>query len=314
MQDSLSDPAVRAFRAAPQLDLDRLGNAPFEGAVQRTFTAQAAPYFQAFDTHKARRHQALQAIRQELDPGLVVIATFNWGFRQLLENWAASCDRHGIDCRAFTLLFPMDKEGDALARDLGFRTYFDGVSYGDLPEDASAVFGDSNFRKCLFAKIAATQDMLQIGADTLMQDIDMVWLRDPRAELQSRMNDRSFDFLFMYDGPNPRFAPVYCNSGFLSIRNTPKSRYAWNMVFSNYARLLHCGTDQELVNAVFDHLRNRGLRCGRLEEAFVNGHALIGASDRKVCLPASPAVVHASWTSNIAAKIERLRQFDLWYL
>ena len=233
----------------------------------------------------------------------------------MFENWAASCDRRGIDCRAFTLLFPMDEDADAFARKLGFQTYFDGVSYGDLPKEAAEAFGDDDFRKCMFAKIATTQDMLEIGADIIRQDVDMVWLHDPRSDLTRRMDRESLDFLFMDDGPNPLYQPLHYNSGFVCIRNNPCVRYAWDLVFSNYARILHYGGEQRLINVVLNFLRNRGLRCDRLpEDIYVNGHVISKAMRDDEPLPASSAVIHTSWTANIEPKLIHLERFGHWYL
>ncbi len=307
---------LEELSASPSINLDDLIDWSFNGEARARCEAQAAPYFKAFEAHKADRHQAISRKCEYLEAGPIVISTFNWGFRRLFENFVASCDHHGIACRAFTLLFPMDEDADAFARDLGFQTYYDGVSYGELPTGACKVFGDGDFRKCLFAKLAMTQDMLEIGADQLRQDVDMVWLRDPRQCLAQRMDHEGLDFLFMYDGPNPSCQPLHYNSGFVYIRNNSHSRYTWNFIFSNYASILSSGSEQVLINAVLNCLRERGLRCDRLpEEKFLNGHVISRAINEKKPLPASSAsVVHASWTTNIEVKVAHLKRFGFWYL
>ena len=315
MSDVIFDRSLDALSAPPFMNLDGLSDHTFEGELKAALEDRAAPYFENFDAQKAVRHRAIRSICEDLEEGPIVACTFNWGFRQLFENWIASCDRHGIDCRAFTLVFPMDEQADRFVRERGFKTYFDGLSYGDVPMEACEVFGDETFRKCMFAKIAVTQDMLEIGADVLFQDVDMVWLRDPRPDLWQRADSESLDFLFMFDGPNRLYEPLHYNTGFYCVRNNPFSCHAWDAVFSNFARILHCGSDQPLINRVLSFLLNRGLRCDRLaEDVFINGHVMVQAARDHKPLPASGAVVHASWTANIEKKLTFLKQFDLWYI
>lgn len=288
---------------------------PYDERARGACEARAASYFNAFEKNKSARRERLRDICGGLDSGPIIVSTFNWGYRRLVENWAASCHRHGINCRAHTLLFPMDAGADAFARDLGFRTFFDGVSYGELPTQPHEAFGDLNFRKCLFAKLATTQDMLEIGLDVLRQDVDLVWLRDPRAYLARRMDREGLDFLFMHDGPNPLYEPLHYNSGFVWIRNNAYSRHAWSQIFSNYARIFHYGSEQVAINVVLTFLRERGLRTARLpDDVFVNGHVLSRAMEKDQTLPAGCAVVHASWTKNIELKLAHLEKFGLWYV
>jgi hypothetical protein len=273
------------------------------------------PYFIAFEKNKVARLEKLRRTREKLDPGLVVISTFNGGYCHMIENWAASCDRHAIDCRAFTLLFPTDARADVFARNLGFQTYFDGESYGDIPKEAHVKFGDATFRKFLFAKLATTQDMLAIGADIIRQDVDIVWLRDPRRDLAGRMDRDELDFLFMFDGPNRHYQPLHYNSGFVAVRNNPFARKAWQLVFSNFARVFENGGEQRLINLVMNCMRERGLRTARLpEDVFVNGHVISRALRQGGALPDTGVVVHASWTTNVDVKVEHLMKYGLWYL
>ncbi len=287
----------------------------YEGEVRAWYEAQAAEYFTAFESSKALRQETIRRSIDALGPGPIVVIPFNWGYRQLVHNWAVSCDRHAIDCRRFTLLFPTDARAASFARKLGFAAYFDGASYGELPEEAHERFGDSSFRKCLFAKIAATQDTLTAGRDLIRQDADIVWNRDPRPYLARKAHQEGLQYLFMNDGPNPFHGPLHYNSGFVFIRNSATARAAWDCVFSSYGRMLHCGSEQKVINAIMTELRTKDLRSARLsDELFVNGHLISDASNNGAALPNSPSVVHASWTANITKKFEHLKRFDLWYL
>ena len=277
--------------------------------------AMSEPFFEGFAKNRDGRVRQLRRTRAQLEDGPVVVSTFNWGYREMLANWVASCDRNKIDCRAFTLLFPTDQRAAAFATDLGLRTYYDGESYGELPTEACEVFGDRSFRRMMFAKIAMTLDMLDVGGDIIREDVDIVWQHDPRADLVRRAERHGLDMLFMYDGPNQLYQPLYYNSGFVFIRANPFTRHAWETVFSNYGRVLAEGAEQRLINAVVNFLRPRGLSTDRLpEETYINGHVISRLLKSGDSLPGGSTVVHASWTSDLKRKIVHMKQFGLWYI
>ena len=299
------------FCAPPNIMVDRPDRESSTARWQET----AEHFFSAFEKGRQSRLDLISSARHELDEGPIVVSTFNWGYHQLVENWAASCDRHHIDCRAFTLLFPTDAKADEFARGLGFKTIFVEGCYGDIPVEANDIFGDMKFRKILFAKLAATKDMLDLGCDILRQDVDVVWSLDLRQDLIRRADRDNLDMLFMFDGPNALFVPLHYNSGFVFIRNNPFTRHAWDVVFSNYSQIFSDGGEQRVINVVVDRLGERGLRTDRLpENAYVNGHVISRAIRENAGLPQQRLVVHASWTSDIKPKIEHMKKFGLWYL
>ena len=303
--------SLDTFCGPPAILFDRPGK---EGLAER-WRERIEPFFAAFEKERQSRLDLISRARQELDAGPVVVSMFNWGYRQMVENWAASCDHHDIDCRAFTLLFPTDAKADEFARQLGFQTIYVEESYGAIPVEANDVFGDMKFRRVLFAKLAVTKDMLDLGYDILRQDVDVVWSCDPRDEI-IRLADRdSLDMLFMFDGPNVLYEPLHYNTGFVFIRSNPFTRHAWNVVFSNYSQIFDDGGEQRVVNEVIDRLRQRGLRTDQLpENTYVNGHVISRAMREGTGLPEQSVVVHASWTSDIKPKVDHMKQFGLWHL
>lgn len=298
-----------ALGSYPQLNLTP---AKFEPVPQE---GQSKLFFDAYAEGRDARQAQLGRTRGQLEDGPVVISTFNWAYRAMVANWVASCDKNNIDCRSFTLLFPTDERADAFAKDLGLRTYFDGESYGEQPMEGSKAFGDRRFARIMFAKIAMTLDMLDVGGEIIRQDVDIVWHRDPRSDLVRHAEQNGLDMLFMYDGPNRLHQPLHYNSGFVFIRDNPFSHHTWKTVFQNYGWVLAEGGEQRLINRVVNLLQPRGLRTARLpEEIYVNGHVISRAMKGGENMPQGSAVVHASWTLNIDAKIEHMKQLGLWYL
>lgn len=305
----------RSMRKARRLD--RFVGPPVikVGTDPKAGREQAAAFVTAFEEGRSARLRRLRELRETLDPGPFVISSYNWGYRQMVENWAASCDHHDIDCRKFTLLFPTDDRAAAHARELGFVSFFDGKSYGDLPSEAAGAFGDRIFAQMLFAKTAMTVDMLNLGGDFLRQDTDLVWLCDPREDLVTRMDRQSLDMQFMYDGPSPLHQPLHYNSGFVFVRCNSFTRHMWKLVFNNYGQILTTRAEQRIINVIAHCLRERGLRMERLpEDVYVNGHVISKALRENTDLPANASLVHASWTSDIGRKIDHMKKFGLWFL
>jgi hypothetical protein len=91
---------------------------------------RARPYVEAFGRNRQGRLSQLKRIRAQLNEAPALVSTFNWGYRELVANWVASCDRNGVDCRSLSLslLFPTDERSESFAGEIGLRVYFDGQS------------------------------------------------------------------------------------------------------------------------------------------------------------------------------------------
>lgn len=244
--------------------------------------------------------------------GVVLVMIMNFGFMAMFENWVRACELHGIDPRTWALIFVFDPKSARQIEEFGFSVFYDEKSYGDQPASASEKFGDKNFSRLMFAKTAIVQDVLLLGYHVLFQDADMIWKKDPldfflypfRSELDAQ---------FMYDGPNPHYEPLHANSGFFFLKNTVETRNFLNMIFENYDKILHYGSQQKVVNIVLLSRMFRGLQIDILpEKDFANGHLF--CEGRPIRLPEDPYVIHCSWTRNVQHKIEKYKNANFWYL
>ncbi len=304
IQSTLAHRDIAALTAPPAIEVALMGQTD-------TGRDLAEPYLSAFQADRKSRLTRLAQIRAQLDDGPVVLSMFNWGYRHMFENWVVSCERRNINSRSCTLIFPTDAQADVLARRMGFQTYFDGHSYGEIPVEANQQFGDEDFRRIIFAKIAMVQDMLEIDGDYIRQDMDMVWYRDPRDDLQKTADRESLDMMFMYDGPGVINQPLNYNSGFIYLKNNAFTRYAWDQVFTNYGQILVEGKEQRLINTIVSYLREKGLRTAQLAEMeYTNGHLLVNGGT----VPKSSILAHMSWTANIEVKIQSMKRLGVWYL
>lgn len=278
-------------------------------------TEKSRSFREAWLDRRPRRLAVLKAIAARLKGRTIVTSVFNEGFTPLLRNWAASCDRHGIDPRTSTLLFPTDEEANAAAVELGFATLFDAESVRQVPNEGAAVYGDERFRATVMCKPAIVADLLELGRDVLFQDIDMVWFTDPIVELSRLATHDALDALFMNDGPNGRFVPRHYNSGFFYIRNNPFTRRVWHDMLRAWPAVFMFRSDQALLNLAIPHFESRGLRTAPLDDQrFVNGHVLVKHERLGLSQPPNPAVIHLSWTGHLGEKIEKMKRLGYWYL
>jgi len=78
-----------AFTGSLAADIENALSAFVDERKQEAMRKAVAPFYSAFEKHRAERLQALRRTRAQLAPGPVVISTFNWGYRSLVSNWAA---------------------------------------------------------------------------------------------------------------------------------------------------------------------------------------------------------------------------------
>jgi len=268
---------------------------------------------EAFESGRSSRQRELRSLlRYRHRYNTVLVMTLNRGFSDLLLNWVESCDRHGIEVRSWTLIAAMDEETAQQFESLGFTVYLSSPAYGCPSPDPAAEFGDRIFKDMMFPKTAVVQDLLSIGHDVLFQDVDVVWKKDP-GEILLQPDRHLLDAQFMYDGPNPHYAPLHANSGFFFLRNNERSRVFWQQAFDHFDKVYAYGGQQRHVNFLLVARYFRGLKLDILPEAdFANGHLF--SSDDVSRLPPDPYVIHCSWARNLQHKMEKYRLAKLWYL
>lgn len=263
------------------------------------------------DDH-ARFVAAAPALLQRLDAsgGALTAKTCNDRFSILFANWAAGCDRHRIDVRATTLVFPTDQQALERVESLGFVAYFDDQSQLLREMQPSGKYGDNVWTQYMYHQNWVIAQMLALGTDVLFQDADVVWRHDPLPWLQSQAAEGA-QIQAMYDGPNQRFQPLYANSGFMYFRNTPEVREFWAEACATNELVGYYRSQQEPLNVLLAVHAHRGLDIRVLDEArFANGHLYCGGR----IPPADPWAVHLSWTEDLAMKLERYEAHDLWFL
>ncbi len=84
--------------------------------------------------------------RLDRSDGRLTAMTCDDRFSVLFANWAAACDRHGIEVRATTLVFPTDERARDRVESLGFVSYFDEQSQFLREMRPSGEYGDLSWQ------------------------------------------------------------------------------------------------------------------------------------------------------------------------
>jgi hypothetical protein len=248
--------------------------------------------------------------RFELSNGVLTTMTCDDRFSILFANWAAACDQHAIDVRESTLVFATDERARERVESLGFVTYFDDESQLLADMKPSGRYGDLVWTEFMYHQNWVIAQVLALGVDVLFQDVDVVWRHDPVSFLQTEAAQGAH-IQVMYDGPNQRFQPLYANSGFIYLHNTPEVRNLWAEVCAHRELVGYYRSQQEPLNVILAAHAHRGLDVRVLDEdRFANGHRYCGGRTP----PDDPWVVHLSWTRDLATKLERYASHDLWFL
>ena len=274
--------------------------------VERVYEHQDA------DTARFRRAAPSLLARLTPDMSMLTAMTCDHRFAFLFENWAASCDRHGIDVRSTTLVVPTDIEAHRRVESLGFVSWFDTDSDALSMMEASGRYSDNHWVEYMYHQNWVVQQLLALPGrpDVLFQDVDLVWRHDPRPDLAARAAD-GVDVQAMYDGPAPRFQPLYANTGFMCLRNTATTRMFWDVVCAHHDMVGFYRSQQEPLNVILAIHAQQDLSVEILDdERFANGFRYCGPRTP----PDDPWVVHHSWTADLDEKLDRYRSNGHWYL
>jgi len=280
---------------------------PSDGMLQEVAQIYA---WQQLDSERFRSNQG--ALFGRLDPHRTLTIAMNCDsvFVELFENWVASCSHAKLDNRHRTVVFVTDRPAMERVEALGYVAYFDEQSAFLASMKPSGQYGDAPWSHYMFHQNWIIQELLQLPTDLLFQDVDLVWKADPVPILTAGA-DHGFDVQAMYDGPNPLFQPLYANSGFMYLRPRPFLRHFWDEVYARHDMVRYYRSQQVPLNVQLAAYAHRGLRVHVLDEdRFANGHLYCGPRTA----PPNPMVVHNSWTHDLAEKMARYHEHDLWFL
>jgi hypothetical protein len=292
----------------------------------------------------------------------IVLFGFNSGYAYLFENWALGCAANGIEMRDRTIVVSdeasrvvVERHGYAMPAEkvYGLDVLCDGKA-GARPkpgakaaarmvcESAAKKFALWPHQAWMAAWIVAAHDLVLLGHDVLMLDVDIAWQRDPLPWLTaahpympcsaaprsiwegSRPNNldtygykwqcpvsqdvaepTKLDLQLMEDGRTDSHGPG--NGGLLMIRSNCRTRRFMRAWFSALPVMVNERSGQLLINRLLMS-PSLNVSMGLLPpQLFLNGPHLVG---RGYLMGRSPAVfprdwmvAHVSWTGSHLEKL-----------
>lgn len=311
---------VENRQRAANPNIDRIITAKMDTAAEQPaegITEAAETYHRAFRRNQAERRLTLQQMYAELgQPGDLITLLFCSKFMPLFENWLASCRTHGIEVHHRLIVFTLDERAHSRTLELGVKSCFlNPQLYGEA--GGSAGFADRKFSRTMFYKNAVINELLELGANVLFQDVDVIWLKDPLDYLAHAARDA--DVCFMYDGPNPHHRPLHANTGFFYVNCTAASKALFETAQGNTAAIFATGSHQIPLNRILAHFAAYNVLTVKVlpESEFLNGHLFNlrnGLSPKAENWRAHGYVMHYSWTYDMLEKRQKIEQFGLDYM
>lgn len=259
---------------------------------------------------------------------MVLITVVNTGFLFLFYNWLCSVENNigSIETTISSLIvLASDDDASKILKKQGFNV----ISLRDMvPNEKNyeisklppTFFGENNIalqKGCLFT---LASDIVTLGYEFLLFDVDITWKRDPKPFL-ARFG-HNIDFLFTHDGRYPYEGNFYdidgpINSGIIYGRPNCRTRIVLDTLSANIdLAFKHLrSTDQGIFNMiVYQSPRFRTLRIGILPwNLFVNGH-IFHRKDKFSSIDWSRVImIHASWTTNWKLKVKKFMKTNDYY-
>lgn len=277
----------------------------------------AESYHALFANNKAQRMSELRQMYTDLgQPGDLITMVYCQKFVPLFENWLASCEANGIPVRHRLMVFTLDEEAYRRSNELGIKSLFlDPRMYGQA--GGSDGFGDKQFSRTMFYKNAIIHDLLELGANVLFQDVDLIWLKDPFKYLTAA--DAQEDLYIMYDGPNRLHRPLHANTGFIYVKCKEACKAFFETALGNTSAIFTCRSHQKPFNWILEHFQRHNVLAIKVlpQSQFANGHLF---NLKRGVLPKAKEwrsdsyVVHYSWTGTMKEKREKIKKFGFNYL
>lgn len=326
LRGRVSDSA-RQLRASPESlrlsfnpNLDRITIAAVDLGLEpppEAIIEIAESYHALFEKNRKERRLRLGRMYSELgQPGDIITLLFCKKFLPLFENWLASCEAHGIDVRNRLIVFSLDEQAHTRTSKLGIKSFFlDPRVHGEA--GGSSGFGDRKFSRTMFYKNAVITELLELGANVLFQDVDMIWLKDPLDYFSA--HDTQHDLYLMYDGPNRLHRPLYINTGFFYVRCNEACKALFETARRNTANIFSYGSHQQPLNRIIAHFMLHNVLSIQVlpQSEFLNGHLFnlkTGLAPAAENWQSEGYAVHYSWTADMQQKREKITKFGFNYL
>ena len=158
----------------------------------------------------------LIATKKSQDSGTVVLAETNEGFKEMLMNWLNFVGNVNRSLLKHAVIVGLDESSKGMETKAGniFYDHCDGNKHAPEAQE----FRSQDYNKIVFHKWLITLRALRAGANVLLSDTDVVWLKDPLSEIVNTYGE--CDMALTTDDPLSKSDPTWQNTGFAYFKNT----------------------------------------------------------------------------------------------
>jgi hypothetical protein len=308
----------RTYRP-PTQEWDKLDMAPPGKEATKSFFRDLNTYLDSFHKTSVKLDAILKPIAIN---NTVVVMICTRGQAILLMNFACSARAKGFQL-SNVVVFATDVKTEKIAQSMGLTTFRDERNYAHMPAGIE-LYGDRAFTSIMWAKVVSAHLVSSLGYDFIFQDVDVVWLRDPREFFSDKTRPEwKFDLLFQDDGARSlRFAPFSANSGFFFARSNERTRELFNARLTSGHQVNQARSDQAVfAQFLSEHASRYGLRVKTLgEEEFPAGRFLDLHKQQPDFMKEiflgkrRPWIFHVSWTVRTEEKLQKFRQAGFWFV
>lgn len=205
---------------------------------------------------------------------MVLVMGVNFGQIHFWLNWVCSADAVGIDVRRFVLMAASDEGAKRVIEDAGFKTIDMGwqkqlskpIGVENRGLTNALVTGHGDIKNLV---MLLAEELVDAGYDTMTQDVDFVWVKDPRPYLKQARRGR--DVLASDSQRQDAASPG--NTGFVFY----VSNYRTKIFIKSLCNIipLKLFSDQLLFNQMLRHPKLRSVAFAMLpHEMSMQLHAL----------------------------------------
>lgn len=150
-----------------------------------TENEQTRSYQKQFVSEKESRRESIRSMISHIEPGdgPIILMVFNHGYAWLFYNLLCSLEFNGIDIKNRTIIVTTDKMSEELVQSTGFNAHYpEWLGEGILKRithKAAQSFALGAHKWIVSIQIALITDLIEMGYDVIMQDIDLIWYKSP---------------------------------------------------------------------------------------------------------------------------------------
>jgi hypothetical protein len=241
----------------------------------------------------------------------VIITTATKGFHEMLLNWMCSLRRLNLLDRV--LIYVTNKEfGIDLVNKYKIPEHQLVIEPDDMINDVLK-YKTLNYQRLMAKRTQFIDQVLNLNYTILLADNDAIWMQNPIEFIRKEYANKSFDLLAQNDNMKTNSSQI-CG-GFIYMKPTTNMKALWHSVAKKHTHLVmneqqYLITEQVLLN---QFLKSSGAILIYLPtEYYPSGYFMF--KEFKPEEKKRVHVIHNNWIVGTQKKIERFKQYNIWWL